>query len=166
MTREERITAALQQAPKNDTEARECRALGITVEVNADMLKLLQEDLSAAQERIRVLTEALESERTRWQQEHALFLESDAANTRLAGELQTCRDTLEQRESRLETMSEYSARIAGELEAAKADTALMDELEQLLYVWSMVTIPVAHIWKLILKRGHNAAMHSQEPPAS
>ncbi len=44
MTRENRITLALQQAPKNDTEARECRALGITVEVNADMLALLQED--------------------------------------------------------------------------------------------------------------------------
>ena len=44
LSREDRITRALQQAPKNDTEARECRALGITVEVNADMLALLQED--------------------------------------------------------------------------------------------------------------------------
>ncbi len=90
---------------------------------------------AAQRARIAELEQALESERTRWQQEHALFVESDAANTQLAGEL----------------------------EAAKADTALMDELEQLIYVWSMVTIPVAHIWKLILKRGHNAAMRSQEP---
>ncbi len=60
MTREDRITAAAQQAPKNATESRECRALGITVEVNADMLKLLQEDLTAAQERIRLLEGAIE----------------------------------------------------------------------------------------------------------
>ncbi len=43
-SREDRIAMAMLQAPKNATEERECLALGITVQVNADMLNLLLEE--------------------------------------------------------------------------------------------------------------------------
>ncbi len=52
LSREERIATAFNAAPKNTTEERECLALGVTIMVNADMLKMLHEDSAAQRDRI------------------------------------------------------------------------------------------------------------------